>query len=164
MSNILITEGSAYEFYKRYDEFQGRRFFINSAFQGNLPYSANRSNSVLLRTKMKSFGFDVVRVLGTYKELKADIECNVGFVPKDMDEQEMLRFLFYYGKWFNQNGFFYTDSDDIVWVISTRQDSTFGGYGHKMRWKKFLKQDFVSLVSKFCALTYVFDTVKIVTD
>ena len=113
---------------------------------------------------MKAFGFDVLKVLGSYKELRADVECNVGFVPKDMDEQELLRFLFYYGKWFNQNGFFFTDMDDIIWIISTRVDSSFGGYGHRFRWKKFIKQDFQKLVEKFCALTYVFDTVKIVTD
>ena len=162
--NLLITEGSPYEFYKRYDEFKGRRFAINSAFQGNFSYSANAASNVLLRTKMKAFGFEVIRVLGTYAEINANVECNIGFVPKDMDDQEAIRFLFYYGKWFNQNGFFYTDIDDIMWIYSTRQDSTFGGYGRKKREKKFLKQDFVYWVSRFCELTYVFDTVKIVTD
>lgn len=159
-----INEGSSYEFYKRFDEFKGRRFVINSAFQGNLSYTANRANMVLLRSKMRVFGFEVLRVLGNYSELDMDIECNVGFVPKDMDDQEAIRFLFYYGKWFNQNGFFYVDTDDIVWIYSTRQDSTFGGYGRKIRTKKFLKKDFPELVTKFCNLTYVYNGVKIVTD
>lgn len=163
-NKIIISESSAYEFYKRYEEFQGRRFVINSAFQGNLDYNINKANIKLLRRKMISFGFEVLRCIGKYAENLADIECNVGFFPKDVEEQEVIRFLFYYGKWFNQNGFFYTDNDDIIWIISTREDSTFGGYGRKIRVKKFLKKNFISLISKFCTLNYVFDKVKVIAD
>ena len=97
-NNIILTEGSAYEFYRRYDEFEGRRFVLNSAFQGNLAYSTNKANSKLLRRKMITFGFEVLRVVGSYPEIQADVECNVGFIPKDMEDQDAIRFLFYYGK------------------------------------------------------------------
>ena len=162
-SKVLINEVYDFEFKARWHP--GRRFILNSAWQGNLDYKTNIVSSKYLRAKMKEeLDLDVLKILGKYPEQLADVECMVSFPPEDADLELLKRFFYYYGRRFKQNGIIIVDENDIVWTLPTRPTSTYGSMGKMIRGYKFTLQKFVPLVTEFMHQTYVFNMVKILTD
>lgn len=162
-SKVLINEVYDFEFKARWRS--GRKFILNSAWQGNLDYKTNIFHSKYLRAKMREeLGLDVLKIMGRYVEQAADVECMVSFPPEGMDDELIKRFFYLYGRRFKQNGIIIVDEGDIVWTLPTRPNSTYGAMGKLIRGYKFTCQKFVPLVSDFMRQTYVFDMVKILTD
>lgn len=163
MNRPLVSEAFDFEFKARWEP--GRRFILNSAWQGNLDYQTNLFNTKYLRRKMREeLDLDVLKIVGKYAESMEDVECMVSFPPEGMEDELLKRFFYYYGRKFKQNAIVFVDEDDIVWTLPTRPNSTYGAIGKMIRGRKFTYQHFVPLVSEFMHLTYVFDKVKILAD
>lgn len=163
MNRILVSEAYDFEFKARWTP--GRRFILNSAWQGNLDYQTNLFNSKYLRCKMREeLDLDVLKIVGKYAENLQDVECMVSFPPEELEDEMLKRFFYLYGRRFKQNGIVIVDEGDIVWTLPTRPNSTYGAIGKMVRGRKFTYQYFVPLVSEFMRLTYIFDKVKILTD
>lgn len=163
MNSVIVSEAYDFEFKARWKP--GTRFVLNSAWQGNLDYQTNLYYTKYLRRKMREeLDLDVLKIVGRYAEQLADVECMVSFPPEDAEDELIRRFFYYYGRRFKQNSIVWVDRNDIIWILPTRPNSTYGQIGRFIRGAKFTYQNFVPLVSKFMAQTYVFDKVKILTD
>lgn len=163
MNSVAVSEAYDFEFRSRWHP--GRMFILNSAWQGNLDYTTNIYYSKYLRAKMREeLKLEVLKIVGRYAEQLADVECMVSFPPEDLDDELIRRFFYYYGRRFKQNSIVWVDRKDVIWILPTRPNSTYGQIGKLIRGRKFTLQNFVPLVAKFMEQTYVFDKVKILTD
>lgn len=163
MNDILLNEVYDFEFKSRWSS--GRRFIINSAWQGSLNATQNLANTKYLRRKMREeLNLEILRITGKYAENLDPIECMVSFPPDDVDDEMLKRFFYYYGRRFYQNSIIFVDKNDIIWTLPTRPTSTFGQIGRLIRGPKFVYQNFSKLVSDFMHLTYEMDRVKIPSD
>lgn len=159
MNNILLNETYDFEFKARWKP--GTRFIINSAWQGKLDVDRNRANTIYLRRKMKEeLNLDVLSILGRYAESQEPVECMVSFPSDDLEDEMLKRFFYYYGRRFQQNAIFLVNKKDVIWILPTRQSSTYGEIGKLIKWKKFVYQDFEELVTAFMHQTYEFDKVR----
>ena len=163
MNSILLNEVYDFDFKNRWTS--GRRFIINSAWQGKLDVAQNQVNTKYLRRKMREeLNLEVLLITGKYAESMEPVECMVSFPPDDVDNEMLKRFFYYYGRRFQQNSIILVDEKDVIWTLPTRPSSTFGTIGRLIRGPKFIIQNFHSLVQEFMHLTYEMDRVKIPTN
>lgn len=163
MNDILLTEVYDFEFKSRWKP--GRRFVLNSAWQGKLDVVQNQVNTKYLRRKMREeLNLEVLLITGKYAESLEPVECMVSFPQDDVDNEMLRRFFYFYGRKFQQNAIIFVDENSIIWTLPTRPSSTFGQIGRLIRGPKFVIQDFSFLVQKFMHLTYEMDRVKIPTN
>lgn len=163
MNNILLNEVYDFEFRSRWKT--GRRFVLNSAWQGSLDYDTNLYNTKYLRKKMvEELNLEVLRIAGRYAESMEKVECMVSFPPDDVSDEMLKRFFYYYGRRFKQNAIFFIDERDMLWILPTRPMSTYGNIGKVIKKKRFVLQDFPTLVTEFMRQTYELDFVRVPTD
>ena len=163
MNDILLNEVYDFEFKSRWKS--GRRFILNSAWQGKLDATQNEVNTKYLRRKMREeLNLEVLLITGRYAESLDPVECMVSFPPDDVDDEMLKRFFYYYGRKFQQNAIIFVDENDIIWTLPTRPSSTFGPIGRLIKGARFTIQQFPDLVTRFMHLTYELDRVKIPTN
>lgn len=159
-----------YESFAGYEEFTSRYPDKNTCFaffsaSKYVTQSEDTSANKFFRKKMKDFGFDVIRFYGTYKETKQFGETAVIFFNQERLD-ELIALLFYYGKYYDQNGFIVVEPDRYINEYSTRSDSTYGGYGKRTRKKKFVnnREELEALVVHFMERTFSLDRFKILFE
>lgn len=161
----LLTEANYQEFRKRYE--QGRPFALISAFQGGLDTSQNKKNNLALRSKIGAQGYDMLRIIGSYKESDDYYENMIVFCDKAENYKEFVRFLLFFGKRYNQNSVIIVDPDSNIWEYATKTDSTVGGVGSKKRYDRYLNMsttELDNLIGMFTRRTYELDFIRLVND
>lgn len=162
MNNIIINESSFTDFLNVYRP--GKRFVLNSVFQGKLSYADNVANTRYFRSRMKDAGYSMLRIMGSFRERFVNYECMISWPPKEDAEEDIINFFCYWGIKFKQNKIMYIDENNTIWDVATTPNSTVGSLGRKFMRGKFIPGDFIDLVRDFTKYTYVFDKVKIITD
>lgn len=161
----LLIEANYTEFRKRYKK--GNPFAFISAFQGDLDATQNKQNNVFLRSKIKSQGYDMIRLLGRYMESDGQYESMMVFCDNPDNYKDFVRFLLYFGKRYYQNSVIIVDADSNIWEYATRQGSSAGALGSKKRYDKNMNgsnSELDDLITQYTRRTYELEAIKVVND
>jgi hypothetical protein len=161
----LLIEANYTEFRKRYKK--GNPFALISAFQGDLDATQNKQNNVFLRTKIKSQGYDMIRLLGRYMESDGQYESMMVFCDNPDNYKDFVRFLLYFGKRYYQNSVIIVDADSNIWEYATRQGSSAGALGSKKRYDKNMNgsnSELDDVITMYTRRTYELEAIRVVND
>ncbi len=161
----FITEANYKEFRTRYKK--GIPFALISGFKRDLDVAQNKKNNITLRSNISNQGYDMIRIIGRYRESGDYYENMIVFCDKAENYKEFVRFLLFFGKRYYQNSVIIVDPDSNIWEYATRADSTVGGVGSKKRYEKFLgaaTTEIDNLIDMFTIRTYELDNIKLVQD
>lgn len=161
----LLIEANYTEFRKRYKK--GLPFALISAFQGDLDVTQNKQNNVFLRSKIKSQGYDMIRLLGRYKESDGQYESMMVFCDSPDTYKDFVRFLLYFGKRYYQNSVIIVDADSNIWEYATKQGSSAGALGSKKRYDKNMNgsnSELDDLITQYTRRTYELEAIRVIND
>ena len=161
----LLIEANYTEFRKRYKK--GLPFAFISAFQGDLDATQNKQNNVFLRSKIKSQGYDMIRLLGRYKESDGQYETMIVFCDSPDTYKDFVRFLLYFGKRYYQNSVIIVDEDSNIWEYATKQGSSAGALGSKRRYDKNMNgsnSELDDVITMYTRRTYELEAIRVVND
>lgn len=161
---IILTEANYTEFRERYKD--DVSFALISGFQSNVSLEKNKKNNITLRKIILKEGYDLIKVVGSYQESGNYYEYMIVFC-NNSEYKSFIRFLIFLAKKYYQNSIVAVDPDRNIWEYATRQDSSVGAMGSKIKYDKF-KNSSINELNRIIALytkrTYSLDYIKRITD